>query len=98
MSQSQTPAGGAAVSRGFKLGLVVFGLFVGAAALIWALAAAVGLSTPVAFLVAACSAPLLVGGVILIWFFSLPLPRRQILLGVGTEPPDGQNHPGGSPE
>ena len=85
MSQAHAPAGHAAISRGFKRGLVVFGLFVGVAALIWALAAAAGLSTPVAFLVAACSAPLLVGGVILVWFFSLPLKRRQHILGVGTE-------------
>ena len=71
-----------AVSRGASLGLVLFGVFVIVAGLIWVLGQAAGLTTVPAFFLAACGAPLLVGGLVLIWFFSLPLARRQAMLGV----------------
>ena len=77
---------GRAVSRGISLGLVLFGVFVVVAGLIWLLGQAAGLATAPAFFLAACGAPALVGGVVLVWFFSLPLARRQTMLGVHQTP------------
>jgi hypothetical protein len=71
-----------AVSRGASLGLFLFGAFVVVAGLIWVLGQAAGLATAPAFFLAACGAPLLVGGLVLVWFFSLPLARRQAMFGV----------------
>ena len=85
---------GRAVSRGISLGLVLFGAFVVVAGLIWVLGQAAGLTTVPAFFLAACGAPALVGGVVLVWFFSLPLARRQAMLGVRQSseaaPPDDE--------
>jgi|GEM_PF-3830797 len=68
--------------RVLALGVALFLAFAIAAAGLWILGNALGLGNTAAFLLAACAAPLIVGGVVLLGVFSLPLERRQSLLGV----------------
>ncbi|MFC1959841.1 hypothetical protein ACFLYO_03940 [Chloroflexota bacterium] len=70
--------------RAAVLGIVVFGVFVLVAGLLWLIGTALGMATVFAFLVATCAAPLLVGGGLALWLLAMPLERRQKILGVGA--------------
>ncbi len=82
MSNSGTAFSPGVLRRAVLLGIVVFVAFVVAGGAVWALGSALGLGNVPAFLVAVCVGPLLVVAVVLGWLFSLPLERRQKLLGV----------------
>ncbi len=91
-------AGGAGIEpggvrRALLLGMVLFAAFVVAGGGLWWVGMALGLSRIAAFLVAVIAGPALVGGVTLLWLLSLPLERRQRVLGVTVrragDPPDG---------
>ena len=97
MSQSSMPFDRKALRRAVGLGLVVFVTFVLAAALLSALGSALGLARVPALLLGICLGPLLVAVPVLFWVYSLPLERRQKLLGVtvsappaAPEPPEGE--------
>jgi hypothetical protein len=81
------------IRRALVLGVVVFVVFIAAGGLLWALGVALGLGNIPAFFLAACAGPLIVAGVILLWLFSLPLERRQKLLGVSTTPSGDESVP-----
>ncbi len=76
------------LGRALTLGLALFLAFAVAAAGLWALGNALGLGNTAAFLLAACAAPVIVSGIVLLGVFSLPLERRQTLLGVMAQPDD----------
>lgn len=82
MSRSEGPLQAQALPRALMLGIGVFIGFTIVAGALWALGGALGLGTAPAFFLAACAAPLLVAGPILLWFFAQPLARRQALLGL----------------
>ncbi len=83
------------LGRVLALGLALFLAFAVVAAGLWALGNALGLGNTAAFLLAACAAPVIVGGVVLLGVFSLPLERRQSLLGLTARQGDAerQEHP-----
>ena len=82
MADSGSPFGGSSAGRILALGIVVFVLFVVVAGVLWFLGSVLGLGNAAAFFLAACVAPLLVAGVILLWVFSMSLEKRQQVLGV----------------
>ena len=84
MNNSGTAFSPGVLRRAVLLGIVVFVAFVIAGGAVWALGGALGLGNVPAFLVAVCIGPLLVVAVVLGWLFSLPLERRQKLLGVAS--------------
>lgn len=80
-----------AVWRALVLGFVVFAVFILAGGLLWWLGMALGLPRITAFLAAMCLGPLLVAGGLLAWVFSMPLARRQRLMGVKSTPPPAED-------
>ena len=74
------------INRGAVLGLGVFALFIVVGGVIWAVGSALGLTTAGSFFLAACSAPILVAGVVLLWLYRMPAARRQRMLGVTPAP------------
>lgn len=82
MSNLGTPFNRSMIMRVVALGLVVFAAFLGAAGLLWMLGSSLGLSTTFSLILGACLGPLLVTVPVLLWFYRLPLERRQRLLGV----------------
>ncbi len=99
MANSGSPFEGNSLGRVFGLGLVVFALFIVVGGVLWFIGSTLGLGTAASFFMAACIAPLLVAGVILLWVFSMSLERRQQVLGVrsskSTEPGEGESNPQG---
>ncbi len=77
-----SPINARMLGRALALGVALFLVFAVVAAGLWALGGALGLGNTAAFLLAACAAPVIVGGVALLGVLSLPLERRQSLLGV----------------
>lgn len=71
-----------AIRRALTLGIVVFFVFVVVSGALWALGTALGLTRTAGFLLGVCVGPLLVAGIVLGWLFSMPLERRQQVLGV----------------
>lgn len=80
--------------RGIALGFVVLVGYLVVGGALWALGVALGLSTLVAFFVAACIAPLLVTALVLWWVLTMPEKRRRALLGIEPVPPG----PGDTPD
>ena len=91
MTDSGAPFDQRMISRAVGLGLVVFVAFAIVAAARWALGTALGLGTVSAFFLAACAGPVLVGGVVLLWFFSRSPARRQAIMGVSGQPAADQD-------
>ncbi len=82
-----------ALVRGIVLGLVVLVGYLVAAGGLWALGAALGLSTIASFFVAACIAPVLVSAGVLWWVLTMPEGRRQALLGIEPVAPGADDAP-----
>ncbi len=102
MKDSQSLLDRKSLNRAVILGIVLFIVFAVVAGALWALGSTLGLGTVVAFLLAACGTPFLVGLPILIWVLSLPLDRRRVMFGVTAgdessvktdDPPQEENLP-----
>ncbi|MBN2469652.1 MAG: hypothetical protein JXN59_02915 [Anaerolineae bacterium] len=75
------------IRRALLLGLALFVVFVVISGGLWLLGMALGLPRITAFLVGVCGGPLIVAGIALLLVFSMPLERRQRLLGVRPDSP-----------
>lgn len=88
MSDSFDPG---AVRRALFLGFALFFAFVFVGGVMWGVGMALGLPRTSAFLVAVCLGPLVVAGGLLGWVFSMPLEKRQRLVGVKPSIPPGEH-------
>ena len=79
------------IRRALLLGLALFVVFVVIGGGLWLLGMALGLPRITAFLVGVCGGPLLVAGIALLLVLSMPLERRQCLLGVRPDSPPARS-------
>lgn len=83
-----------AIRRALLLGMALFVVFVVVGGGVWLLGMALGLARVTAFLVGMCGGPLLVVAIGLLVVFSMPLERRQRLVGVRPAGPEAEAEAG----